>query len=53
MINWKMKIFKIKLEKIQYKACNAIIGAIQRTSRQKFDMNHVYVHYSKEGGVVS
>ena len=45
-----MKIFNIKLE---YKACAAIISAIQRTSRQKFAINYVYVHYLKEDGVVS
>ena len=35
MINQKMKIFKKKLEKVQYRACLAITGEIQGISRQK------------------
>ena len=36
MMNQKLEIFnKKKLEKVQYKACLAITGAIQETSRQK------------------
>ena len=30
-----MKIFKNKIEKLQYKACLAITGAIQGTSKEK------------------
>ena len=45
MINQKIKIFnKKKLEKVQYKACLAITGAIQETSRQKITMNQVCIH---------
>ena len=35
IINQKVKIFQNKVEKVQYKACLAITGAIQGTSRQK------------------
>ena len=35
MIKQIMKVFKKKIEKVQYKACLAITGAIQGTSREK------------------
>ena len=34
MINQKIKNFRNRLEKVQYKACLAMTGAIQGTSRQ-------------------
>ena len=35
MINQTIKILKINFEKVQYKACLAITGAIQGTSKQR------------------
>ena len=35
MIKLTMRSFKNKIENVQYRACNAITGAIQGTSRER------------------
>ena len=49
IINQKVKVFQNKVEKVQHKACLAMTGAIQGTSRQKI-YNQLCLHTLIERG---